>query len=303
MAKTYRLYQVDSFTNQIFSGNPAGVISNADGLTTEEMQKIARELNNSETAFILSPNKEECDVYVRFFTPTNEVPICGHATIAAHFVRAIEKQYTGTQRIFQNTGAGILPVDITAIKNSYKITMTQGAIEFGNIIKDNQLKALISALGLAQEDLIENVPVQIVSTGHSKVMIGIKEYDSLHNIKPDFQMLSNLSSEIDCNGYYIFTFDTNEPEILIKGRMFAPAIGINEDPVTGNANGPLGAYLIKYNLVEYNNAKTFRFIAKQGATMGREGSIEVDVAISNGEPKQVKVSGTAIIAFKSELTI
>jgi PhzF family phenazine biosynthesis protein len=303
MSKTYRLYQVDSFTKQLFLGNPAGVISNADGLTEEEMQKIARELNNSETAFILSPNKEGCDVHVRFFTPSNEVPICGHATIAAHFIRAIEERYTGTQRVFQNTGAGILPVDITEIENSYKVTMTQGTIDFGNLIEGNQLERLISALKLTKDDLIKNAPVQIVSTGHSKVMIGINDYKLLHNMNPDLEILSNLSSEIGCNGYYIFTFDTNEPETLIKGRMFAPAIGINEDPVTGNANGPLGAYIIKYDLVEHNNPELFKFTAKQGATIGREGSIEVEVSINNGEPKQVKVSGSAVIAFKSELII
>ncbi|WP_331463166.1 PhzF family phenazine biosynthesis isomerase [Konateibacter massiliensis] len=85
--KKYRVYQVDSFTRQRFHGNPAGVVSNADGLTEDQMQRIARELNNSETAFIFSPNSDDHDVEVRFFTPTTEVPLCGHATIAAHYVR------------------------------------------------------------------------------------------------------------------------------------------------------------------------------------------------------------------------
>lgn len=98
MNKRYKIYQVDSFTNDKFCGNPAGVVSNADGLTDEQMQKIARELNNSETAFIFSPNFSDHDVWVRFFTPTVEVPSCGHATIAAHYVRAIENNLPFTDK-------------------------------------------------------------------------------------------------------------------------------------------------------------------------------------------------------------
>lgn len=90
--KKYRVYQVDSFTREKFSGNPAGVVYHADGLTERQMQQLARELNNSETAFIFTGQKPDYDVEVRYFTPTTEVPICGHATIAAHYVRAIEEK-------------------------------------------------------------------------------------------------------------------------------------------------------------------------------------------------------------------
>lgn len=120
MTKKYNLYQIDSFTKENFTGNPAGVITNADGLTTDVMQKIARKLNNSETAFIFSSNSSEYDVHIRFFTPTNEVPICGHATIAAHYARAIENKLQ-TSRVYHKTGAGILPVDIVKENDDYKI--------------------------------------------------------------------------------------------------------------------------------------------------------------------------------------
>lgn len=100
MKNLYRIYQVDSFTKEKLTGNPAGVVTNADGLSDQQMQKIARELNNSETAFIFYPENDAYDVKVRFFTPTREVLICGHATIAAHYVRAIENQF-GTTRVLQ----------------------------------------------------------------------------------------------------------------------------------------------------------------------------------------------------------
>ena len=301
MTGKYRLYQVDSFTEKKFTGNPAGVITNADGLTEYEMQKIARELNNSETAFIFSSNTDDYDVHIRFFTPCREVPICGHATIAAHYVWAIENELD-TARIIQKTGAGILPVDIIREKNDYRIIMTQGKIEFGTIINGESRQILLSALTVTEEDLLENYPVQIVSTGHSKVMIGIKDSMTLNQLKPHYDTLSRLSEIIGCNGYYVFTLDSKENDILVKGRMFAPAIGINEDPVTGNANGPLGAYLVHHKLVEHNK-KFFKFTARQGEAIGRAGTICVEVLIENEEPIVVKVSGKAVIVFQAELIL
>lgn len=301
MTGKYRLYQVDSFTEEKFSGNPAGVITNAEGLTEYEMQKIARELNNSETAFIFSSNNDDYDVHLRFFTPLKEVPICGHATIAAHYVRAIENKLD-TARVVQRTGAGILPVDIIHEKNDYKIIMTQGKIEVGTFIVGESRKILLSALKVTEEDLLGNCPIQIVSTGHSKVMIGIRDCSILNHLKPDYNALSKLSEIIECNGYYVFSLDSKEDDILVKGRMFAPAIGINEDPVTGNANGPLGVYLVHHKLVEHNGS-LFKFNARQGEAIGRAGTICVEVLIKNEEPAEVKISGKAVIVFQSELII
>ncbi len=135
MKKTYYLYQVDSFTTEIFCGNPAGVISNADGLTDYQMQAIARELNNSETAFILSPESSDHDIRIRFFTPTVEVPSCGHATLAAHFVRAIENKLTSCT-VHHKIGIGVLPVEIENDNGEYKIVVTQGEISFSNVFSD-----------------------------------------------------------------------------------------------------------------------------------------------------------------------
>jgi len=301
MTKKYKLYQIDSFTKEKLTGNPAGVITNADGLTDDEMQKIARELNNSETAFIFSSNSNEYDVHIRFFTPTNEVPICGHATIAAHYARAVENGLDAS-RVYHKTGAGILPVDIIKENEDYKIVMTQGKIEFGDIVDDINKEKLLTALNIKNNDLLENYDIQIVSTGHSKVMVGIKSIKTLNTLHPDYDALSKLSKIINCNGYYVFTVNSQDSEILIHGRMFAPAIGINEDPVTGNANGPLGAYLVHHNLIKHNNS-LIKFKAKQGEAIKRAGIIEVEVKIEDNEPIEVRVSGNAVIAFKSELSL
>lgn len=300
MKKLYRIYQIDSFTKEKLTGNPAGVVTNADGLSEQQMQKIARELNNSETAFIFSPNDNSHDVQLRFFTPTKEVPICGHATIAAHYARAMEN-HLGTVRVLHKTGAGILPVDIVREKDDYRVVMTQGKIEVHDSLPETVQQTLTVALGISRQDIMEECPVSIASTGHSKVMIGIKDLNMLHRLQPNMDSLTKISSEIGCNGYYVFTMNQNETP-MIHGRMFAPAIGINEDPVTGNANGPLGAYLVHYGLVRHNGS-LFTFDAIQGEAIGRAGTMEVEVKIENNKPVEVKIAGNAVIAFSTELML
>lgn len=301
MNRKYRVYQVDSFTKEVFKGNPAGVVPEADGLSDEEMQNIAKELNNSETAFIINPTENNYDVWVRFFTPKNEVPSCGHATIAAHYVRAIEKNLNSCT-VIQKIGAGILPVDIKKTNDEYLIRMTQGKIEFSPELNEEICCKIETALGITKNNLIVNCPIQIVSTGHSKVIIGINDEKLIDTLKPNMDLLSKISDEIGCNGFFVFSFNSNKTESLTKGRMFAPAIGINEDPVTGNANGPLGAYLVKHKLVSHNG-KELKFIGIQGEAIGRPGKIEVEVIIENDNPVKIKISGEACIVFKTEIEI
>lgn len=299
--RTYSVYQVDSFTRDKFTGNPAGVVPRADGLTEESMQSIARELNNSETAFIFSSQSDEYDVHVRFFTPLREVPICGHATVAAHYVRAMENGL-GNVRVYQKTGAGILPVDILREGDDLSIVMTQAKIQFGSVIEGPDRETMLRALGLKESDLKAGYPLQIVSTGHSKVMVAVQSPVTLHALRPDDNALTAVSQAIGCNGFFVFTTDWSQDDIPVHGRMFAPALGIREDPVTGNANGPLGAYLVHHRLVRHDG-RSFTFKAKQGEAMHRPGIIGVEVAIENGEPALVKISGDAVIVFKTEITI
>jgi PhzF family phenazine biosynthesis protein len=298
--RTYQCYQVDSFTREKFSGNPAGVVLDATGLQDTEMQKIAREFNNSETAFLFPTQEQTHDVAIRFFTPLQEVPICGHATIAAHYVRARELGL-GRQCIRQKTKAGILPVDILPEGDDYHIQMTQGAIEFGSILSGQTMAQLLCALGIQPEDLISPsaLPIQIVSTGHSKVMVGIRSRKLLDTLQPGLEALAQISRQIGCNGFYVFTLHPDS-DILVHGRMFAPAIGIAEDPVTGNANGPLGAYLVRYEYAPAEDAR-FRFTARQGEAIGRAGTVKVEVSVKDRIPQKVCISGNAVIVFHTEL--
>jgi PhzF family phenazine biosynthesis protein len=299
--KTYRLYQVDSFTTELFRGNPAGVVPDADGLSDFQMQAIARELNNSETAFILLPSATDHDLRIRFFTPTTEVPSCGHATIAAHYVRAREKGLSsGT--VIQKIGVGILPVEIIREGAEYRIVMTQGAIEFGASFSGGEREEIITAVGLVEADLDPRCPCEVVSTGHSKVLIGIRERTTLNRLDPDMTRLTEISRRIGCNGYFVFTLVADPDDVLSYGRMFAPAIGIPEDPVTGNANGPLGAYLVRHRLVP-TTGESLTFRGRQGEAIGRLGTVEVTVEIEARRPKTVQVGGHAVIVFQTELRL
>ncbi len=299
--KKYRIYQVDAFTKKLFEGNPAGVVANADGLTDSQMQAIARELNNAETAFILSPTSPDHDVCIRFFTPSVEVPSCGHATISAHYVRALEEGLTSCT-VRQRIGIGILPVDVLRTGVDYRITMTQGDFELSPPLEEGIQKEIVKALGLHPHELDERCPIQIASTGHSKVMIGIKKRNRLNQLSPDLLTLAGISKKIGCNGYFVFTLDSDEADILSHGRMFAPAIGIPEDPVTGNANGPLGGYLVHHNIIEAPGGSV-SFRGKQGEAAGRPGVITVTVTAGEGRPLKVQVGGEAVIVFKTEIEI
>ena len=155
--------------------------------------------------------------------------------------------------------------------------MTQGAVKFAPPLRERPLAELLDALGLDRDDLDPRCPPQIVSTGHSKVLVGLKAVDAVDQLKPDLAALQCLSIALGCNGYFAFAL-TPESSALAYDRMFAPAIGINEDPVTGNANGPLGAYLVEHQLVDAIDDR-FEFTARQGDVLGRPGSMRVTVTV------------------------
>ena len=300
--KKYIVYRVDAFTKSKFQGNPAGVVVNADGLSEKQMQILAKELNNSETAFLFAPDDPTCDGVIRYFTPKTEVPTCGHATIAAMYTKALEDNLDSC-RLRMKTKIGVLPFEIIKCDNDYRVNMTQGAIKIEDPLRDPDRAGILAALGLHQNDLEPRCPVQIASTGHSKVMIGIKSRARLHGLTPDLNELSKMSTQINCNGYFVFTFDVEAEEgVLTHGRMFAPAIGISEDPVTGNANGPLGAYLVSNKIVTVEN-DLFCFVGKQGEAMGRPGTVEVRVTTKGQQPQRVQIIGEAVLVFKTGIEI
>lgn len=294
-----RVYQIDAFTTQRYQGNPAGVVANAAGMDDAHMQLVARELNNSETAFILPPRDASHDVHVRFFTPTTEVPVCGHATVAAHYVLALEGGGTGSRR--QLTGAGVQRIDTTREGTDYRIGIDQGTPQFEPPLAPALVAELAAALGIDQDALDPRCPPQFVSTGHGKLLVGLRERATLQALTPDAARLVALGPRVGSNGYFAFTLDTPEDDTALTwGRMFAPRIGIAEDPVTGNANGPLGAYLVRHGLCARPHDE-LRYRARQTTAQGRGGWMDVAVRIEGGDAAAVRIEGRAVECFRTTL--
>ncbi|MFV5398894.1 PhzF family isomerase [Acinetobacter baumannii] len=284
------IYIVDAFTTKPNTGNRAGVVLDADHLTTQEMQDIAAFAGYSETAFVLSPKDQSHDIHVRYFTPTNEVPICGHATIATHFLRATSGHHSDYPLIAK-TGAGHLPVSIFGSSKELLVKMTQGRVEFLSPFNANQRAELASALGVSESDFAD-LPIQVVTTGHSKVMVPMLSRNKLDELIPNNEKLKAISAEIGCNGFFPFVLEGSRQEPITYGRMFAPAIGIKEDPVTGNANGPAGAYLVHHDLIECDQKVSYW--GYQGFAIEKPGRVLVTVEKTDSI-LHVSIAGQAVL--------
>lgn len=298
--KTVRLIQVDSFTRRPLTGNPAGVVLGADILTVDEMKAIARELNHSETAFILSPTASDHDIWIRFFTPTVEVPSCGHATLAAHYARAV-LEGVGEGRVRHKIGAGLLHADLERRDGDFFVSVTQRRPAFATPYPAELVEFLLSALGISPHDIVSGLPIQLVDTGHPKVMVPIRSRALLDRLAPRLDGLCAFHELAENAGIFVFTMADPDPGITIHARMFAPNIGIAEDPVTGNGHGPAGAYLVTHGAIGASGHASF--VGRQGEAMGRPGDVEVHVENDAEGVAGVRVGGHAAIVFDTRLTL
>lgn len=260
---------VKAFSRSKEAGNPAGVITNADGLSVTRMQAIATELGFSESAFVTPSDK--ADFRVRFFSPTQEVDFCGHATIAT-FHALMEQgrivfEGTSEKKITQETNIGVLPVFCEALG---KITMAQTEPIFGAAEQD---RAKIAGLLGIQPGALLDLPVQVVSTGTPKLMIPVNSLKTLRAVTPNLAGIAAYCKDGEARGFYPFTSETIDPNATFQARQFNPLAGINEDPITGIAGGALGCYATKYELSDSQ-----QMIIEQGYTMGMGGQMFVDLS-------------------------
>lgn len=298
--RSLRLYWVDAFTNNVFSGNQAAVIVNADSLSEDEKQRIAKELNLSETIFV--SESKYADYKVQFFTPKQETALCGHGTIATFWVLGsigvIEKSYDGLVYLKQETKAGILPIEIHYKENNLvdKIIMDQTLPYFSDLeIDKNEISKI---LGISICDFENNYPLKVVSTGRPKLFIPIRSREILYSITPNFNSIADFCIKNSITGFHLFTFDTHHPDSITTARHFAPIAGVNEDPVTGIAAGALGCYLL-----EFGNIVSSEFRMEQGYNLKRNGTIYVKINKDKEGYKSVKVGGQAHILFNTEILL
>lgn len=306
----YRFLQLDVFTTRAFTGNPLAVFPEAEGLTAELMQQIALEMNLSETVFVL-PSEQGALKRLRIFTPGSELPMAGHPVVgtwnalAREGVVPLPAGGTGWTRIQQEIGIGVLPVDIEFKEGvPVRVVMTQGKFEIRGEVKEAAEGAEIArSLGLAPEDLDESLPVQIASTGVPMLLIPVKSLEALGRCRVNGSALSEVGARLGITEWYVFTRETFEGgDNRVHARLFAPAIGITEDPATGGAAGPLGAYLIHHSALDLGETDgAFRFIIEQGDFMKRPSRISVEIKGERGRIEQVRVGGSSVVVAKAEL--
>ncbi len=299
MTRKIQFHQVDAFTREPFTGNPTGVVLNADALSEAQMLAIARELNNAETAFILAPDADDHTIRARFFTPRSEAGFVGHATVAAQYVLSRRQEAPRWQR--QKSKAGIVDIEVRGNDEDRRIAIRRSPPAIGREINDRERLAVLDALALASESLDPRLPLRIVGSAGARLLIGVRGPEPLKHLKPDLARLTTLSAQIGAAGYFVFTVKSNAADHLTESRMFCPALGIAEDPVSGNAHGLLGAYLAQLGLLARSGDRA-RFTGVQGHSLHRPGRVEVELEFKDGELAGVWISGQAVSIFQTEIT-
>ena len=305
--REYHFVQADVFTNVVFGGNPVAVLPDAEGLSTGEMQQIAREFNLSETTFVLPPTDPNADVHVRFFTPATELPFAGHPTIGTHVVLAQLGRYTITgpiTRVWQQIQVGTLPVDLITDSDGVtnRAVMTQGEARHGAIYDDSE--KLAEALGLGKPDIHPDLPAQVFSTGLPGLIIPLASLDAIARIELNVGLFNEVCRSVSVTGAEIFTLETLDKAHHVHVRNFDPLVGVFEDPATGSMAGALGAYLLQKGVFPYEPAQsTTHLVVEQGYEIGRPSLLEIEVDIREGAVAEVRVGGQVVTVLDGTLRL
>jgi trans-2,3-dihydro-3-hydroxyanthranilate isomerase len=299
---SFSYLQYDVFTSEPLAGNQLAVFTDARGLSTERMQRIAREMNFSETTFILPKEADGTDIRMRIFTPFIEMPAAGHPTVGSTFALAHTGVIApGRDRFVFGLNIGPTPVDLQWEGDALRFAwMTQRQPVFGPPVDDRATVA--GALGLRVEDLAPDLPVQEVSCGVPFLFVPLRDEATVDRAVSEASALRRLPS-LDSSHPAVFLFavlpdGTTE---TVHSRMFAPDFGIVEDPATGIASGPLGCYLVKHGVVRGD--ATRRIVSHQGVAMGRPSHIHIAIEGDSESISRVKVGGQAVLVARGELLV
>lgn len=284
-----RMLQIDVFSTTPLLGNPAAVVFEADDIPGEIMQRIAREMNLSETVFLLQPTVD-ADYRVRIFTPASELPFAGHPTIAAAHAFCLE-QKSPPRALTQECGLGLVPIRV----ESGLYTMTQAIPEFRDVAVEK--RDLAEALSLPAESLADSLH-QVVSTGVPWLLLELRHTEALSALRPDLGRIDRICHGIGAAGLTVFADMGPAASPRLRVRTFAPSEGVAEDPVCGSGNGAIAAWIATHRDCTAKGA----YLAEQGVEMGRRG--EVQAGWEEG-PKglSITVGGTACVVLRGELEL
>jgi trans-2,3-dihydro-3-hydroxyanthranilate isomerase len=290
----YSFMQVDAFTDKPLGGNPCAILFDADSLDDKSMLAIAREMNLSETSFVI--DSEKADFGARYFTPGGEIPLAGHPTLATvqALVESGRLSLAGElTEITLELQAGLIPVEIIAKEGKIqRITMTQNKPLF---LAEYPPEKVLPVLGLTTEDLLPKTIIQTVSTGTPQLMVPVQNLDALERIQIDIRAFSALHTKGDFFSLHIFCLGGFTSDGDTFARHFAPPPDIFEDPFTGSATGGMAAYLWRYGLIESRS-----FIAEQGHWLNRPGQAFVEIQGNREDIEGIRVGGQAVVVMRGE---
>ena len=291
---------LDVFTDAPFGGNPLAVFPDADDVPTELMAKIANELNLSETTFIQKACTEAGDCTVRIFTPAGEIPMAGHPTLGtAHAILAngLLEPKQGDHLVFDE-GVGPIRVDyqLDGVTPS-GLSMHQLLPEFGDVLDSAILAQVLSLEG---GDVVADLPVQVVSCGFPFILVPLRSTEAVRRakVRPDL-LESALPPALECREILVFSLETERHESDVHCRMFAPRLGVPEDPATGGAHGPLGSYLFEHALCDRREI----IVSEQGYEMGRPSRITVRIEADSDKITDVAVGGGCVAIGRGTLSV
>ena len=292
---------VDVFTDQEFGGNPLAVFTEGRDVPETLMQTIAKELNLSEATFVLPPADAANDCRVRIFTPGRELPMAGHPTVGTAYVLAREGRATVQEgeAVFRfEEGVGLIPVTL-AMRGGQPdmIWMKQPEPTFGRVFDEHAVIA--SMLSLAEADLDARYPVQVLSNGVPFLYVPLASLDAARRARMRVDVADAVLTPHGLTEVFVFTTEVENAGSTVHSRMFAPGLGITEDPATGGASGPLGCYLVRYGIAAAGQA----IISEQGIEMGRPSFLHIRIERDGDRYSHVGVGGQCVYVGHGTLLI
>jgi PhzF family phenazine biosynthesis protein len=287
-----KVKQVDVFTTTPLCGNPVAVVLDAQGLNSEEMQAIAREMNLSETTFVLPPTTPKSDYLLRIFTPRSELPFAGHPTIGTAHAIIEEGQLFKDQLpslVRQECGIGIVPIGVERKDNGLFFQVTQSEPQW----RDADLTRLHAAemLGCDQNDFAAALPLQIVSTGVPWLVISLRTLGAVKALKANMGFVEEACAAMKAVGVTVFSLEAERQGHAVHVRSFAPGLGVSEDPVCGTGNGSVAAYIARHSLMP---GERFDYLAEQGSEILRPGTVAVRAELGKSGKWIIQVGGQAV---------
>ncbi|XVL41579.1 PhzF family phenazine biosynthesis isomerase [Staphylococcus equorum] len=292
--KSIKVYHYDAFSKKPNKGNPAGVVLNGDDLTETEMQDVAFKVGFNETAFPIASDR--ADLRIRYFSPKQEMELCGHATMATIYALKTNGWLVNKTELTIETNAGVLPIRIT--KNEQKeihITMKQALPQFKKF--EGSRYDLAKAIGIEEVDFDDELPIMYGSTGAWTLLIPIKSLDIFNKMEPNNKVFSSILNEIPNASVHPFCLESYYEEADMHGRHFSSTFsGTIEDPVTGTASGVMGAYFAKY--IKKESDMPINLIVEQGQEMNKDGQVIVNVAENN----EIEITGNAVYVDEIDIS-